>query len=82
MAPLKTIAWSRGDINEKLTFRSNCVNILREQLAIYAGKEDNLTPASHTLCVAVDVSLKAHKPVEAAIFFSRVQKHTELTSQW
>lgn len=47
-------------------------------MATFAGKVDNLPPASPTLCVAVDVSLKAHKPVEAAIFFSRVQKHTEL----
>lgn len=78
MAPMKTTALRRGDISVTSCSSEQFVNNLSEQMATFADQGDSTAPASPTLCVAVDISLKAHKPEEAAIFFSRVQKHTAL----
>lgn len=74
MGPVEIIALPKGAIYEIFTTQSNFVNISSEQISTFAGWDVSMAPASPTLRLAVDVSLKAYKPEEAAIFFSRVQK--------
>ena len=79
MAPVIFTASRRAGIDENVTILRNLSKHFCYELVATFGSKMTLRPhfLPHFKSLYM-VSLKAHKPEEAAIFFSRVQKQTEL----